>query len=183
MGLGPNSGSLIRDKLDDDGTGGDAVLDRIFQQSQASQNYITLLLNRQGDPSETFTGQLTISEIVSGYENVTNAPKLSVIKLPDLTDRDQHWQVYTDVDGIIGPDGQPISVDSIVPKAPDGQLVAVLDSGYTFPQVVQIGYIINISNLRLLPRCLDQWLTLYMAVCRVQCESLSILVMLLRSIL
>jgi hypothetical protein len=43
---------------------------------------------------------------------------------------DQHWQIFTDKDdGIIGPDGQPLKVDSIVPGCPDGQLVAVIDSG------------------------------------------------------
>ena len=42
----------------------------------------------------------------------------------------QHWQALTDKDdGIIGPDGQPIQVGSIVPKAPDGEYVAVFDSG------------------------------------------------------
>lgn len=36
----------------------------------------------------------------------------------------------TDKDnGIIGPDGQPLKVDSIVPGCPDDQLVAVIDSG------------------------------------------------------
>ena len=46
---------------------------------------------------------------------------------------DQHWQALTDKNtGIIGPDGQVIQVSSIDPNAPDGQLVAVFDSGYTF---------------------------------------------------
>lgn len=46
---------------------------------------------------------------------------------------DQHWQALTDKNiGIIGPDGQPINVGSIVPNAPDGELVAVFDSGFTF---------------------------------------------------
>ena len=62
-------------------------------------------------------------------------PKLEVDKVHKLTDADQHWQAYTDANGIIGPDGQPISVKSIVPSAPKGQLVAVFDSGYTLPQV------------------------------------------------
>lgn len=36
---------------------------------------------------------------------------------------------------MIGPDGKPIDYDSIVPSAPDDQLVAVFDSGFTLPQV------------------------------------------------
>lgn len=63
-------------------------------------------------------------------------PKLDVVKVPGLTDEDQHWSVYTDKDvGLVGPDGNPIVVDSIVPKAPDGQMVVVFDSGFTLPQV------------------------------------------------
>ena len=62
-------------------------------------------------------------------------PKLEVTKDHKLTDLDQHWQTYTDKNGFIGPDGNPIDYDSIVPSAPDGQLVVVFDSGFTLPQV------------------------------------------------
>ncbi|OCB83844.1 hypothetical protein A7U60_g9049 [Sanghuangporus baumii] len=135
VGLGPNTGSLIRDELDRDDSSGDAVLDRIFQLNQTSSNYITFLLDRKNDPGSTVTGTFTISELVEGYENITSQPKLDIFEVYELTDRDQHWQMYTDVDGVIGPDGQPINSDSIVPKASDGQLVTVVDSGFTLPQV------------------------------------------------
>jgi hypothetical protein len=46
---------------------------------------------------------------------------------------DQHWAAL--LDEIIGPDGQPIRLDSIVDHTPDGELVAVLDTGFTLPQV------------------------------------------------
>ena len=111
------------------------MLDRIFTQNTTSANYLTVLLNREGDPNSPATGQLTISEPLPQYTNITSMPKLPVTKVHKLTDEDQHWQVLTDVNGIIGPDGQPIAVDSIVPSAPDGQLVAVFDSGFTLPQV------------------------------------------------
>ena len=40
------------------------------------------------------------------------------------------WQALTDTNkGIIGADGNVIAVDSIVPGAPNGQFVAVIDSG------------------------------------------------------
>jgi hypothetical protein len=46
---------------------------------------------------------------------------------------EQHWQALTDKDKtVIGPDGNVINIESIVPKAPDGQMVAVFDSGFTF---------------------------------------------------
>ncbi|KAI0357462.1 aspartic peptidase A1 [Trametes cingulata] len=133
IGLGPNTGSVIRDKLDT--ASADSVLDRIFSQNTTSANFLTILLNRDGDPASPATGQLTISEVLPQYSNITSMPKLPVTKVHKLTDEDQHWQVYTDVDGVLGPDGQPIKVDSIVPSAPDGQLVVVFDSGFTLPQV------------------------------------------------
>ncbi|KAI0669255.1 acid protease [Trametes maxima] len=134
IGLGPNTGSVIRDKIDN--ASGDSVLDRIFSQNTTSANYLTILLNREGDNvTSPSTGQLTISEVLPEYSKITSMPKLQVTKVHRLTDEDQHWQVLTDVNGVIGPDGQPIAVDSIVPSAPDGQLVVVFDSGFTLPQV------------------------------------------------
>lgn len=93
------------------------------------------MLSRSGDPGSTTAGELTIGEPITGFENITSQPKLDIVTVPGLTDRDQHWQMYTDVNGVIGPDGQPIVTKSIVPKAPSGQLVAVIDSGFTLPQV------------------------------------------------
>ena len=126
-------GSVIRNKVDD--ASGDSVLDRIFTQNTTTANYLTVLLNREGDPNSPATGQLTISEPLSQYTNITSMPKLPVTKVHKLTDEDQHWQVLTDVNGILGPDNQPIQVKSIVPSAPKGQMVAVFDSGFTLPQV------------------------------------------------
>jgi len=133
IGLGPNTGSTILDKIDK--SSANSVLDRIFSQNTTSANYLTILLDRLGDTADNITGTLTISEIAPGYEKISSMPKLAVDKVHKLTDADQHWQVYTDVNGVIGPDGQPIKVESIVPSAPDDQLVVVFDSGYTLPQV------------------------------------------------
>jgi len=43
--------------------------------------------------------------------------------------------VLTDTNGITGPDGNTIAVDSIVPSAPNGQVVTALDTGFSFSQV------------------------------------------------
>lgn len=134
IGLGPNSGSLIYKKLS--GNSGNTAINQIFQQNSSSDNYITLMLSRKGDPASQITGQFTISSIVPGFENITTQPQVPVEEVYELTDEDQHWQLLTDKNvGIMGPDGQPIQYSSIVPKAPSGQLVAVLDSGFTLPQV------------------------------------------------
>jgi len=134
IGLGPNEGSAIQDKLD--GSAGDNMLNRIFQQNTSTPNYITFLLDRKNDPGEPFTGQFTIGEPVKEFENITSQTKLNVETVHKLLDDQQHWQALTDKDKtVIGPDGNVINIKSIVPKAPDGQMVAVFDSGFTFSQV------------------------------------------------
>lgn len=133
IGLGPNTGSVVRDKIGS--SSADSPLFRIFEASKPSQNYITILLDRKGDPDDDFAGQLTIGELVPGFTNVTSQPKLTIKDVPTLTDADQHWAVFTDVHGVIGPDGEAIAIKSIVPRAPSGKLVAVIDSGFSLPQV------------------------------------------------
>ncbi|TDL23415.1 hypothetical protein BD410DRAFT_787244 [Rickenella mellea] len=81
------------------------------------------------------TGEITVGEIVPGLESIT-----SQAKLPALKDEYniQHWQTLLDKDGIIGPDGQPISVKSTVSDVdqPD-QLRVVFDTGFSLPQVTR----------------------------------------------
>jgi len=133
LGLGPNQGSVIRKKTK---TKEDTFLQRVFDQNHLTDNYITFLLDRKNDPGEQFKAQFSISEIIPGFEKVSSMPKLDVETVSRLLKADQHWQALTDEDnGIIGPDGRPIKVDSIVPRAPKGQFVAVIDSGFTFSQV------------------------------------------------
>jgi hypothetical protein len=133
IGLGPNSGSKIWDELS--GTTGYSVLNRIFVENAVSSPYITFYLDRANGTSVSNTGMLTIDEVLPQYSNITSYTKLTVDKVHRLTDADQHWQVLTDTNGIIGPDGNTVALDSIVPSAPDGQLVAVLDTGFTLTQV------------------------------------------------
>ncbi|KAI4520714.1 acid protease [Schizophyllum commune Loenen D] len=138
LGIGPNEGSSIMDELDpdDDDHSADTTLARIFAENSTENNYITFLLDRKNSPSTPFTGQLTIGELVPMFNNITDMPKIDVETVHKLLEEEQHWQALTDKDnGIIGPDGNVIKYDSIVPKAPDGQLVAVFDSGFTFSQV------------------------------------------------
>jgi hypothetical protein len=63
IGLGPNSGSVIRKKLDKEPRA-DTVLTRIFQQNKTTNNFVTYLLDRVNDPTDPFTGLFTISEVI-----------------------------------------------------------------------------------------------------------------------
>jgi hypothetical protein len=134
VGLGPNSGSVIRKKV---GAGiADSFIQRLFTQNKQSSNYITFALDRKNDPTDAFKGQFSISEVIPGFENITSMPKLDVDKVNRLLKSDQHWQALTDEgNGIVGPDGNSIKVKSLVPGAPKDQFVAVIDSGFTFSQV------------------------------------------------
>lgn len=134
IGLGPNSGSSIHSSLNN--MQGDSVLDRIFLQNTSTENYMTILLGRSDDPTDMFPGEITIGEVVTGYENVTNQPRLPVTRVPIRDQIDQHWQTLLDKGGFIGPDGNPINVTSVV----DGSrnLTVIFDSGFSLPQVPRL---------------------------------------------
>ncbi|KAF9793025.1 acid protease [Thelephora terrestris] len=131
IGLGPNRGSNIKQLLKN--SSGNAVLDRIFLSNTSTPNYLTVLLGRSDDPTDLFPGDITVGELVPGFENVTQFPKLPVTQVSVRNQADQHWQILIDKNGIIGPDGQVINVTSIVDGGP--RLNAVLDTGFSLPQV------------------------------------------------
>lgn len=134
IGLGPNFGSQVHSALND--PKGDAPLDRIFQQNASTPNFLTILLSRDDDPGEKFPGDLTIGEVLPGYEAITNAPKLPVTVLSSKNQVNQHWQTVLDADGVIGPDGKSIDINTVVSSTSNKkQLTAVFDSGFSLPQV------------------------------------------------
>ncbi|EJF65327.1 acid protease [Dichomitus squalens LYAD-421 SS1] len=128
IGLGPSSASEIRGALGN--SGGDPVLDRIFKQNTNTSNYITILLGRAGDPTDTFAGDITVGETVSPFDNVTSQPKLPVTEMSNRGG--QHWTAMLDKNGIIGPDGNRINTTK---HATGNKLTVMFDSGFTFPQV------------------------------------------------
>ncbi|KAI9466600.1 aspartic peptidase domain-containing protein [Lactarius psammicola] len=137
IGLGPNTGSLIHDALDDL-PAGDTPLDRIFRQNLTTPNYLTVLLNRPNDTAETYTGAMTIGEVLPQYSNISNQPRVPVSALQSSFAQNQHWSIILDSNGIIGPDGKAIQVTSNATLAPThdaSQLVAIIDTGFTLPQV------------------------------------------------
>ncbi|KAI0328918.1 acid protease [Cubamyces sp. BRFM 1775] len=138
IGLGPNTGSQVRTSLGS--PSGDAVLDRIFQQNTTTPNYITILLGRIRDPTDPPTGDLTVGELLPGYEKVTSQPKLPVSVVARDNAGNQHWQILLDADGIIGPAGdnviEEMNIETVVGSTSnDKQLTVVLDTGYSLPQV------------------------------------------------
>ncbi|KAG8889958.1 hypothetical protein FRB98_001692 [Tulasnella sp. 332] len=140
VGLGPNTGSAVQGVVG--GQAGGPMMDRIFELNTTSQNYISFQLSRDSDPGNSVVGQMTVSEPVPGFESILTQTKLDVIKVGEIElvkllvgSPTQHWSTYTDANGVIGPDGNAIKVDSLAGKAPSNTLVAVFDSGFTLPQV------------------------------------------------
>jgi len=131
LGLGPSSGSRIRQSL---GTSAaDPLLDQIFRQDTSTPNFISFTLGRSGAPSSNGSGELAIGEVLPNMASINDQPKISVTALPIGQTGDQHWTGL--VDGFIGPDGQDIPIESLVSSTPSGKILAVLDSGFTLPQV------------------------------------------------
>ncbi|CAA7262972.1 unnamed protein product [Cyclocybe aegerita] len=134
LGLGPSSGSFISKKV---GTlPGAPVLDRIFHQNRTTPNFFTVLLGRDKDPTDAFSGSITVGELLPEYQGIVNEPHLAITQVPDEKSDDQHLQILLDQDGIIGPDGKTISLVSVVEQTRDKrQATVVLDCGFTLPQL------------------------------------------------
>jgi len=130
IGLGPNSGSNILGTLNNQS--GDTVLNNIFRTNTSTPNFITVLLGRSDDPTDRFPGDFTVGSLVDGYINVTSMPKLPVVEVS--TGSGQHWQASLDVNGTIGPDGNPVQVTSKI-KGAGSKLQAAFDTGFSLPQV------------------------------------------------
>ncbi|EAU86016.1 hypothetical protein CC1G_11688 [Coprinopsis cinerea okayama7 len=136
LGLGPSTGSFIAPLLD--GHEGDPPLYRVFNQSLSTPNYFTILLGREKDPTDHFTGSVTIGEVLPEYQSILNETRLRFSNpSPDTGSAHQlHLQVLLDADGIIGPDGEPIPIRTEVAQAEDpARATVVLDSGFSLPQV------------------------------------------------
>lgn len=143
MGLGPRANSEV---FTTGYLGGskyasynfETLLDRIFELNLTASNYMTLAAGRDSFVgTNTISQVLTIMEVEKGFEKILEAPKNDITIVPVKLTGNQHVSVL--LDGIIGPDGKEFTVKSTAAvqsgSNPNGKPVAVLDSGFTFPQV------------------------------------------------
>ncbi|KAH7885425.1 aspartic peptidase domain-containing protein [Phlebopus sp. FC_14] len=131
IGLGPSSGSSIR--YNGNSSAANPPLDRIFTSNTSISPFIAILLQRSDDPEEPYPGDLSIGEVLSQYQDIYNAPKHPVTTVS--LNGGQHWQILLDENGIIGPNGQPISIKTQVTGAQSNNATVVFDTGFTLPQV------------------------------------------------
>ncbi|KIY46720.1 acid protease, partial [Fistulina hepatica ATCC 64428] len=136
LGLGPNSGSNVW--LEMNSSAGYAVSDNIFLQNSSTPKFITVLLGRADDTSDPFTfqGDMTIGSLLDNYTEILTQPKLAVTAVPEYDTWNQHFQIHLDDDGIVGPDGEVISMKSSVQSEKDKKkLTAVIDTGFSLSQI------------------------------------------------
>ncbi|KAH9978210.1 aspartic peptidase domain-containing protein [Lactifluus volemus] len=136
IGLGPSLGSKVLAAVNS--VAGVPPIDSIFRQDTTTPNFISVLLNRPNDTKASYTGEMTISQIIPQFQKVTNQPKVPVTILQSNLSSDQHFSVLLDSNGITGPDGNAIqtkSSTSLGPTHDPNQLVAVFDTGFSLPQV------------------------------------------------
>jgi hypothetical protein len=142
IGLGPSTGSQVLGTLRN--SSGDPPIDRIFRQDTSVPNFISVLLNRPNDTQATYTGEMTISEVLPLFQNVSSQPKVSVTVLQSNLNTSQHFSALLDSDGIIGPDGNAIKLTSNATLAPNHdsqQLQMLFDTGFSMPQLPE--YVVN----------------------------------------
>ncbi|KAG6815160.1 hypothetical protein H0H93_010747 [Arthromyces matolae] len=85
------------------------------------------------DANDFYGGILTIGQVVTGFEDILEQPRLDVV---NSIATELHFQVLLDKDGLIGTDGRPIPVNSeVASNASDKRITAVIDTGFTLPQV------------------------------------------------
>lgn len=135
LGLSFDAGSTVKSTVSqawgEDSTAGESFLTNLFQQNM-SKPFFTMQLGRSGDPSYTTEGAFTIGEYLTNYETVRNMPKLE--RFPNNgTDAAPRWSTVMSGMTI---NGQAFQFDpSGVSGTPNGSVVAVLDTGYTYPPI------------------------------------------------
>jgi hypothetical protein len=111
-------------------------VDRIFSQNTSSPNFISVLLGRSDDPDNPWPGDITVGTVIEGYEAIQNQPKLTV---PTAKSGNLHWSVVIDPDGIIGPNGGAVPVQTTVSSTKNStQLTGFFDTGYVR---IYLGYL------------------------------------------
>ena len=126
IGLGPNFGSVVR--VLGNTTAADPPLYRIFNSNDSVSPLIAILLQHSDDPDEPYPGDLAIGEVLPDYQDILNQPQLPAVF-------GEHWQTLLDVNGIIGPNGQPIEIQTQVTNATTQNATIVFDTGFTMSQV------------------------------------------------
>ena len=113
-------------------------MDRIFSLNTSIPNYITVLLSRPNDTHETYTGEMTISEILPEFQNISNQPNVpfpyfSPIYLPISISR----YFWIPMESLV--QTEMLSRQQVMllyaPTHDQSQLQVIFDTGFSLPQL------------------------------------------------
>ncbi|TFY61247.1 hypothetical protein EVJ58_g4630 [Rhodofomes roseus] len=135
LGLAFDAGSTVQGTIaqvyGEDSTLGRSFLSNLFNQN-TTKPLFTVQLGRTDDPQYTAEGAFTIGEYLPDYDEVQDMPKLH--RFPNNgTGAAPRWSTVMSGMTI---NGEPFQFNaSGVPDTPEGSVVAVLDTGFTFPPI------------------------------------------------
>lgn len=112
-----------------DTTLGESVISNIYQQNTTLPNFFDIHIGRSSDLADVSEGLFSIGEHVPGFEAIDARPKLPRVSAG-------RWGVPLDAFELNG-HAVPFQNVSVVPGAPEGSLIAVLDTGATNALVPQ----------------------------------------------
>ncbi|KAH9926878.1 aspartic peptidase domain-containing protein, partial [Fomitopsis serialis] len=135
LGLAFDAGSTVEGTITQvygsDSTLGRSFLSNLFMQNETKPLF-TVQLGRTDDPQYTTEGAFTIGEYLPEFETVSDMQKL--YRFPNNgTGAAPRWSTILSGMTI---NGKPFQFNaSGVPDTPEGSVVAVLDTGFTFPPI------------------------------------------------
>lgn len=113
---------------------GRSLLSNIFSSDPSTPNHIAFHLDRLYDGNDTNTGSFDIGSFASGFEAVNNTSPIPIFS--PSSNENIYWEVL--LDGI-AVNGQNQTLTSTVSggdiEPPPGKLAAVLDTGFSLPQL------------------------------------------------
>ncbi|CCL98604.1 uncharacterized protein FIBRA_00606 [Fibroporia radiculosa] len=135
LGLAADAGSAVdiaaTQKFGTGTTLGLTFMSNLFLQNADMQHMFTVQLGRSDDPDYTVEGDFTIGEYLPEYISVANQPQLPRYPNPDVNDAAPRWSAI--MSGMTV-NGQPFAFNkSGVPGVPEGSIVTVFDTGFSFP--------------------------------------------------
>lgn len=131
---------------------GESAIGNIYLQNLSLPNFFDIHIGRSSDLKDVSEGLFSIGEHVPSFEAVSTRPKLPRVS-------EGRWGVPLDGFQLNG-QTVPFEKKSVVPTAPNGTLVAVLDSGATQAQVPPnlVDAIYNSISGAIFDKFSNQWL-------------------------
>ncbi|KAF8604676.1 acid protease [Ceratobasidium sp. AG-I] len=137
LGLGFDTFSNVYDAVEENypgATWGRSLLSNIFLSNPSAPNHIAFRLDRLYDSNTTDTGSFDIGTFAPGMEAVNNTAPIPIFNYNSTINK--YRSVVLDDIAINGQNQTlktTISVGDVTP--PDGKLAAVLDTGFSLPQL------------------------------------------------